>query len=391
MCTTIADRVAFVCRVLAEVTAVVAAPYPERPLEGFLTFNVEMTPLASPAVEVGVFRPPPAAVAIGRMLERAVRDARAVDVESLCIQPGQQVWNIRADVRILDDDGNAMDAAMLAAVAGLLHFRRPDVSMDAGGKAVIHSYSSRAPVPLAIHHVPVTLTFALFSQPRIAAAVQAAAPAPASATAAAAAASASASEEGEGEDVVLFDPCGAEEALCDGSMTFIMNAHKELCGMSKLGGCPLPARTITAAAIVAADKAVRLVAALRQAVADAEAAAAVTARERHAAAAGGGADVLAAFSVTADASASASASASHARGASTTAGVRVVVEADDNGVEEDEDDSDNHNEGEDVDVDGEADGGEMLDVGAGGGAGDKKAKGRRRRSIAATLHAALRK
>ncbi len=34
-----------------------------------------------------------------------------------------KVWSIRVDVHVLDHDGGLMDAIVLAAMAGLLHFR----------------------------------------------------------------------------------------------------------------------------------------------------------------------------------------------------------------------------------------------------------------------------
>ena len=52
-------------------------------------------------------------------LSAQIRDARALDVEALCIVPGERVWAVRADVRIVDLSGNAPDACALAAIAAL--------------------------------------------------------------------------------------------------------------------------------------------------------------------------------------------------------------------------------------------------------------------------------
>ena len=38
-----------------------------------------------------------------RVLERAVRQSRAVDTEALCIVPGEKVWSLRVDVHVLDE------------------------------------------------------------------------------------------------------------------------------------------------------------------------------------------------------------------------------------------------------------------------------------------------
>ena len=59
-------------------------------------------------------------------LDRIIRHSNALDTESLCILKGVSCWSIRADVHIIDYDGNITDAACIAIMAGLQHFRRPD-------------------------------------------------------------------------------------------------------------------------------------------------------------------------------------------------------------------------------------------------------------------------
>ena len=76
-------------RVLVNVSCEVIRPRPQRPTEGELFFNVELSPMASPAFEVG--RSSPLATEIARMLERCLRESRAVDTESLCIIAGEKV------------------------------------------------------------------------------------------------------------------------------------------------------------------------------------------------------------------------------------------------------------------------------------------------------------
>lgn len=77
-----------------------------------------------------------------RLLEHCLWESRCVDTESLCITTGLRVWTIRVDVHVLNYDGNVIDAASIAALAALLHFRRPDVSV-CGEDFVIHSPSER--------------------------------------------------------------------------------------------------------------------------------------------------------------------------------------------------------------------------------------------------------
>ncbi len=39
------------------------------------------------------------------------------------------MWSIRVDIHFLDHDGNIIDAACIAAISALAHFRRPDVTV----------------------------------------------------------------------------------------------------------------------------------------------------------------------------------------------------------------------------------------------------------------------
>lgn len=87
------DLAGMVCflRVFACVSCHVIQPRPQRPTEGQLYFNVELSPMASPGFEVG--RPSSVATEITRTLERCVKESRAVDLESLCIIAGEKVSN----------------------------------------------------------------------------------------------------------------------------------------------------------------------------------------------------------------------------------------------------------------------------------------------------------
>ena len=48
-----------------------------------------------------------------------------------------KVWQIRVDVHMLNHDGNLMDAASIAAITALCHFRRPDVSIQGEDVTVV--------------------------------------------------------------------------------------------------------------------------------------------------------------------------------------------------------------------------------------------------------------
>jgi exosome complex component RRP45 len=90
-------------------------------------------------------------------------DSRCIDLESLCILVEEQAWEVRVDIHVLNHEGNLIDAATLAALGALCHFKRPDVTLD-GRDVIIHQLDERDPVPLTILHHPLTLSFALFNQ-----------------------------------------------------------------------------------------------------------------------------------------------------------------------------------------------------------------------------------
>ena len=81
-------------------------------------------------------------VLVNRLLERCLRDSRCVDTESLCIVSGRKVWEVRIDIHVLNYDGTIVDAASIAAMAALCHFRRPDVTV-CGEEITIHSIEER--------------------------------------------------------------------------------------------------------------------------------------------------------------------------------------------------------------------------------------------------------
>lgn len=64
---------------------------------------------------------------------------------------------------MLNSDGNVAGCCSVAALAGLMHFRRPDVT-TAGEQIIIHTLEERDPIPLSILHLPVAVSYAVFSK-----------------------------------------------------------------------------------------------------------------------------------------------------------------------------------------------------------------------------------
>ncbi|XP_052793292.1 exosome complex component RRP45-like isoform X1 [Mya arenaria] len=185
-------------RVMTQVSCQVVEPKQARPADGILFINVELSPMACPSFEPG--RLSDFGVEINRLLERCLKESRCIDTESLCIVAGEKVWELRADVHVLNHDGNLVDACSIAAIAALAHFRRPDVTVS-GDEITIHPASERDPVPLSVHHMPICVSFAFFEQGKF----------------------------------LLVDPVDREEKVMDGRMVIGMNKHREICTLQITG------------------------------------------------------------------------------------------------------------------------------------------------------------
>jgi len=130
-------------------TCEVTEPYPDRPMEGFFTFDVQFSPMAAPEFDSNrsIF-----GIELSRIIERGLKESRAIDTEALCIVAGLKVWSVRLDIHVLDNVGNLIDCCSIGAITALHHFRRPDVTI--GEQVIIHPIEERDPVPLSIHHIP---------------------------------------------------------------------------------------------------------------------------------------------------------------------------------------------------------------------------------------------
>ncbi len=153
--------------VIAVVSCKIIAPFPDRPNEGNLHFNTELSAQADAA---GYSH-----AEISRLLEKIIKESETLDTESLCIINGEKVWEIKCDVRIVDaSGGNIIDASVLAAISALKGFRKPEISFSSTDlttnnkaekhKLVIHHSDERDPLPLALHHTPLTLTIGVLKK-----------------------------------------------------------------------------------------------------------------------------------------------------------------------------------------------------------------------------------
>ncbi|XP_004474724.1 exosome complex component RRP45 isoform X1 [Dasypus novemcinctus] len=189
-------------RVLGQVSCELVSPKLNRATEGILFFNLELSQMAAPAFEPG--RQSDLLVKLNRLLERCLRNSKCIDTESLCVVAGEKVWQIRVDLHLLNHDGNIIDAASIAAIVALCHFRRPDVSVQ-GDEVTLYTPEERDPVPLSIHHMPICVSFAFFQQ----------------------------------GTYLLVDPNEREERVMGGLLVIAMNKHREICTIQSSGGIML--------------------------------------------------------------------------------------------------------------------------------------------------------
>lgn len=161
------------------------------------------------------------------ILDRVIRHSNALDTESLCILKGVSCWSIRADVHVIDYDGNITDAACIATMAGLQHFRRPDAVVR-DGRVIVYSVEQRVPVALNITHKPLSVTFHTYNESKN----------------------------------VIVDATLKEEQAAEGDLVIGINNAGDLCYASKIAGAPVDPMVIVTKTKTAWDKVKELNAAI---------------------------------------------------------------------------------------------------------------------------------
>lgn len=179
-------------KVLAGVKCEVEAPYEDSPDEGFINVMVERMPYASP---FKMRELDDEDIIISRVVDRIIRSSEAIPFEELVIEVGKHVWGIYVEMDVLDDFGNVMDAAGLAAMAALMDAKMPIVRRE--GEEIILDDSER--VPLKLLKRPVTISFYRIDGHR------------------------------------LVDPLFEEEHVADIRLTFGVTERGEICGIHKSG------------------------------------------------------------------------------------------------------------------------------------------------------------
>ncbi|MFC1753710.1 exosome complex protein Rrp42 [Thermoproteota archaeon] len=137
--------------VIAGVKLGIEKPYPDTPDEGCLMVGAEFLPLSSPEFETG----PPGidSIELARVVDRGVREAKAIDVKKLCIEKGEKVWMVFMDICTINDAGNLLDASGIAILAALKDAKFPKYD----GVEINYKEHTKEKLPLSKFPLPVTV------------------------------------------------------------------------------------------------------------------------------------------------------------------------------------------------------------------------------------------
>jgi exosome complex component RRP42 len=200
--------------VLAGVKTDIVAPFPDTPNEGVLVVHAEFVPLASPTFEPGP--PDENAIELARVIDRSLREIRAVALDKLVIEPGKHVWRIYVDIYVLNHDGNLFDASMLATMAALMATRLPTpVKVEDGYRVDRTKYTMLLP----INHKVVSVTLAKIS------------------------------------GKLLVDPTYEEEQVADTRLVVAVSDDGRIAGMQKTGMGDLTYKEVLTAVSIALNRA----------------------------------------------------------------------------------------------------------------------------------------
>ncbi len=130
-----------------------STPYPDSPDKGNLMVTAELLPLSSSRFELGP--PKIESIELARVLDRAIRESKFIELEKLCIKKGEKVWTVFIDIYSINADGNLLDAAGLGIVAALKNSKIP--KYDKEKEEVLYGNWSDEKLPLK-KEVPLSIT-----------------------------------------------------------------------------------------------------------------------------------------------------------------------------------------------------------------------------------------
>ena len=136
--------------VMAGVKLGVGDPFPDTPDAGVIMVNAELLPLSNPDFESG----PPGiqAVELARVVDRGIRESKAIDMKDLVIRKGEKCWLVQVDICTINDAGNLLDASALAVLSALNNTYFPKYENDE------IDYKTKTDKKLELKKLPITVT-----------------------------------------------------------------------------------------------------------------------------------------------------------------------------------------------------------------------------------------
>lgn len=190
-------------------------PFPDTPNDGVMTVNAELTPIASPDFEAGP--PDEDSIELARIVDRGIRESKAINTEKLVIEAGKKVFVVFIDLWVLNHDGNLIDASALAAMSALVNTKMANYEIKDGELKIKPGYEQ---LPIRKH--PITVTTAKIG------------------------------------DKLLVDPNAEEEQVMDARISFAIDDDGNICAIQKGGSGYFEPQQIIEAAKIAKEKAKEL-------------------------------------------------------------------------------------------------------------------------------------
>lgn len=115
-------------KVVAGVKILPGVPYPDSPDEGSISVNIELSPMSDP--NLGTGPPDEDSIEVARVVDRCIRESKAIDFKTLCIKEGEFVWTIFVDLYLVNNDGNVLDASSIAVLTSLKDAKFPKLDKE---------------------------------------------------------------------------------------------------------------------------------------------------------------------------------------------------------------------------------------------------------------------
>lgn len=176
-------------KIVAGVKLLPDKPFPDNPDEGSISVGIELSAMADSDFDNG----PPSedSIEVSRVVDRAIRESKAVDFKALSIVSGELAWFVYVDIYIINNDGNIYDACELASLAALKSAKIP--KLDSENKIVKGEFEGE----LKLLNNPILFSFAKIG------------------------------------DKIVLDPDALEESACDARFSVSIRDDKKLVALQK--------------------------------------------------------------------------------------------------------------------------------------------------------------